>query len=115
VVFGDFGVIGKFGGVAQASDFKLSSCASIGCSWQTPIKPVGRFNKNNFGIAARPILFISSFRLASSTLDFLNTCPAMASASELKAMNWPFKNPKYIFFTDFDGTITLKDSNDFMV
>lgn len=39
----------------------------------------------------------------------------MVSASELKAMNWPFKNPKYIFFTDFDGTITLKDSNDFMV
>jgi len=38
----------------------------------------------------------------------------MVSASELKAMNWPFKNPKYIFFTDFDGTITLKDSNDFM-
>jgi 2,3-diketo-5-methylthio-1-phosphopentane phosphatase len=23
-------------------------------------------------------------------------------------------NPKYIFFTDFDGTITLQDSNDFM-
>ena len=39
----------------------------------------------------------------------------MVEASELKAMNWPFKNPKYIFFTDFDGTITLKDSNDFMV
>ena len=39
----------------------------------------------------------------------------MAQASELTAMNWPFKNPKYIFFTDFDGTITLKDSNDFMV
>lgn len=34
---------------------------------------------------------------------------------ELKAMQWPFTNPKYIFFTDFDGTITLKDSNDFMV
>ena len=40
---------------------------------------------------------------------------AMVAASELKAMNWPFKNPKFIFFTDFDGTITLKDSNDFMV
>lgn len=24
-------------------------------------------------------------------------------------------NPKYIFFTDFDGTITLQDSNDFMI
>lgn len=23
-------------------------------------------------------------------------------------------NPKYIFFTDFDGTITIQDSNDFM-
>ena len=39
----------------------------------------------------------------------------MDSTSDLKAMNWPFKNPKYIFFTDFDGTITLKDSNDMMV
>lgn len=39
----------------------------------------------------------------------------MAASSELTAMNWPFKDPKYIFFTDFDGTITLKDSNDFMV
>lgn len=39
----------------------------------------------------------------------------MATASELKAMNWPFKDPKFIFFTDFDGTITLKDSNDFLV
>jgi len=28
----------------------------------------------------------------------------MSENSELKAMNWPFKNPKYIFFTDFDGT-----------
>ncbi|KAF2771450.1 hypothetical protein EJ03DRAFT_372798 [Teratosphaeria nubilosa] len=36
------------------------------------------------------------------------------SASELKAMNQPFKNPKFIFFTDFDGTITLQDSNDYM-
>ena len=24
-------------------------------------------------------------------------------------------NPKIIFFTDFDGTITLQDSNDFLV
>lgn len=24
-------------------------------------------------------------------------------------------NPKVIFFTDFDGTITLTDSNDYMV
>lgn len=39
----------------------------------------------------------------------------MAPGSELKAMNWPFQNPKYIFFTDFDGTITLQDSNDYMV
>ncbi len=39
----------------------------------------------------------------------------MSSKSDLKAMNWPFKDPKFIFFTDFDGTITLKDSNDFMV
>jgi len=37
------------------------------------------------------------------------------AASNLTAMNTPFKNPKFIFFTDFDGTITLKDSNDFMV
>ncbi|KAK5740787.1 hypothetical protein LTR17_004377 [Elasticomyces elasticus] len=33
---------------------------------------------------------------------------------ELKAMHTPFENPKFIFFTDFDGTITLQDSNDFM-
>ncbi|KAF2240166.1 hypothetical protein EV356DRAFT_438563 [Viridothelium virens] len=33
------------------------------------------------------------------------------SASELPAMQ---TNPSYIFFTDFDGTITLRDSNDFM-
>ncbi|WPH04440.1 putative phosphatase [Acrodontium crateriforme] len=38
----------------------------------------------------------------------------MVSASELPAMNTPFKNPKFIFFTDFDGTITLQDSNDYM-
>ncbi|KAK5165071.1 uncharacterized protein LTR77_009168 [Saxophila tyrrhenica] len=38
----------------------------------------------------------------------------MASTSHLKAMNWPFPNPRFIFFTDFDGTITLKDSNDYM-
>jgi 2-hydroxy-3-keto-5-methylthiopentenyl-1-phosphate phosphatase len=24
-------------------------------------------------------------------------------------------NPKFIFFTDFDGTITQQDSNDFMI
>ncbi|GAB7343187.1 hypothetical protein MBLNU457_1256t1 [Dothideomycetes sp. NU457] len=35
----------------------------------------------------------------------------MVSASELPFMKG---NPKYIFFTDFDGTITLKDSNDYM-
>jgi hypothetical protein len=37
------------------------------------------------------------------------------TAAELPTMNKPFKNPKFIFFTDFDGTITLQDSNDFMV
>ena len=44
-----------------------------------------------------------------------NKALRMASSPELTAMKWPFKNPKYIFFTDFDGTITLKDSNDYMV
>lgn len=39
----------------------------------------------------------------------------MVDTSHLVAMNWPFKDPKFIFFTDFDGTITLKDSNDYMV
>lgn len=39
----------------------------------------------------------------------------MVNAADLPAMNTPFKNPKVIFFTDFDGTITLKDSNDFLV
>lgn len=34
---------------------------------------------------------------------------------QLYALKFPFKDPKFIFFTDFDGTITLKDSNDFMV
>jgi len=38
----------------------------------------------------------------------------MVTAAELPAMNKPFKDPKFIFFTDFDGTITLQDSNDFM-
>ena len=38
-----------------------------------------------------------------------------SSANDLTAMKWPFENPKYIFFTDFDGTITMQDSNDFMV
>ncbi|KAI9713505.1 MAG: hypothetical protein M1820_000887 [Bogoriella megaspora] len=33
------------------------------------------------------------------------------SAPELPAMK---TNPKFIFFTDFDGTITLRDSNDYM-
>ncbi|KAF2083514.1 2-hydroxy-3-keto-5-methylthiopentenyl-1-phosphate phosphatase-like protein [Saccharata proteae CBS 121410] len=33
------------------------------------------------------------------------------SAPDLSAMQ---SNPKFIFFTDFDGTITLQDSNDFM-
>jgi len=33
------------------------------------------------------------------------------SGSTLPAMS---TNPKYIFFTDFDGTITQQDSNDFM-
>jgi len=32
----------------------------------------------------------------------INTLPAMATS------------PKYVFFTDFDGTITSRDSNDFM-
>ena len=51
----------------------------------------------------------TTFRLLSSCLFI------MVAATKLKAMNWPFKNPKFMFFTDFDGTITLKDSNDFMV
>ncbi|KAF2121419.1 HAD-like domain-containing protein [Lophiotrema nucula] len=34
-----------------------------------------------------------------------------AAAESLPAMK---TNPKFIFFTDFDGTITLQDSNDFM-
>jgi len=38
----------------------------------------------------------------------------MPSAADLPAMNKPFKNPKFIFFTDFDGTITMTDSNDHM-
>ncbi|KAF1965245.1 2-hydroxy-3-keto-5-methylthiopentenyl-1-phosphate phosphatase-like protein [Bimuria novae-zelandiae CBS 107.79] len=33
------------------------------------------------------------------------------AAAELPAMK---SNPKFIFFTDFDGTITLQDSNDFL-
>jgi len=35
----------------------------------------------------------------------------MASNDTLPALK---NNPKYIFFTDFDGTITTRDSNDFM-
>lgn len=37
-----------------------------------------------------------------STIDY-NEVPAMRS------------HPKVIFFTDFDGTITTADSNDYMV
>ncbi|TKA66655.1 hypothetical protein B0A55_08052 [Friedmanniomyces simplex] len=37
-----------------------------------------------------------------------------SAPDELRAMHWPVENPKFIFFTDFDGTITLQDSNDFM-
>lgn len=37
------------------------------------------------------------------------------SQSDFKSLEWPFKDPKFIFFTDFDGTITLQDSNDYMV
>lgn len=35
----------------------------------------------------------------------------------MSASNLPYMktNPKIIFFTDFDGTITLQDSNDFLV
>ncbi|KAL1588067.1 hypothetical protein WHR41_03162 [Cladosporium halotolerans] len=36
------------------------------------------------------------------------------ATTDLKALRFPFKDPKFIFFTDFDGTITLKDSNDYM-
>lgn len=35
----------------------------------------------------------------------------MGAAEELPYLK---TSPKYIFFTDFDGTITLQDSNDFM-
>lgn len=35
----------------------------------------------------------------------------MVSNPQLPALK---NSPKYIFFTDFDGTITLQDSNDFM-
>lgn len=34
---------------------------------------------------------------------------------QFRALKFPFKDPKFIFFTDFDGTITLQDSNDYMV
>jgi len=34
----------------------------------------------------------------------------MVSAKDLPAMR---TNPKFIFFTDFDGTITLKDSESY--
>jgi hypothetical protein len=37
------------------------------------------------------------------------------ATTKLTALEFPFKDPKFIFFTDFDGTITMKDSNDFMV
>ncbi|KAJ9623270.1 hypothetical protein H2203_006210 [Taxawa tesnikishii (nom. ined.)] len=39
---------------------------------------------------------------------------AEPASGSLPAMKFPFKDPKFIFFTDFDGTITLKDSNDYM-
>ena len=39
----------------------------------------------------------------------------MTGSTELTALHTPFKNPKYIFFTDFDGTITMKDSNDLLM
>jgi hypothetical protein len=39
----------------------------------------------------------------------------MAAKTDLPALSFPFKDPKFIFFTDFDGTITLQDSNDYMV
>lgn len=39
----------------------------------------------------------------------------MANSTNLPAMSTPFKDPKFIFFTDFDGTITLRDSNDYLV
>jgi len=38
----------------------------------------------------------------------------MAAKTDLPALSFPFKDPKFIFFTDFDGTITLQDSNDYM-
>ncbi|KAK8208010.1 hypothetical protein M8818_004048 [Zalaria obscura] len=31
------------------------------------------------------------------------------AAQDLPAMHTPFENPKFIFFTDFDGTITMTD------
>ena len=37
------------------------------------------------------------------------------SEDKFYALKFPFKDPKFIFFTDFDGTITLQDSNDYMV
>ena len=36
----------------------------------------------------------------------------MVTANQLPALK---PNPKYIFFTDFDGTITQQDSNDFLI
>lgn len=38
----------------------------------------------------------------------------MTTNAPLGALEFPFKDPKFIFFTDFDGTITLKDSNDYL-
>ena len=38
-----------------------------------------------------------------------------STLDNLPALRFPFKDPKFIFFTDFDGTITLQDSNDYMV
>jgi hypothetical protein len=53
-------------------------------------------------------------RTAFSYIYFLQKNLKMAT-TDLKALRFPFKDPKFIFFTDFDGTITLKDSNDYMV
>lgn len=51
------------------------------------------------------------FLLSARTQDPSNKM----AASDLSAMHTPFEKPKFIFFTDFDGTITLQDSNDYMV
>jgi hypothetical protein len=72
----------------------------------------------------RPNKFVEGFVCYLPVhLTFTNELPAStlfpanmaAGADQLYAMKFPFKDPKFIFFTDFDGTITLKDSNDYMV